>query len=201
MSFVKWRSFFSQPQCLDLVVVWCLTLQNVRNINLWLLLPWDTFRYKHNAFPVKCFHCLTLTIPWGPEKVLVDWCGSNKIFRSNLKLCSSSKDALFVFIIIIIITIMIMIMIIIVIIIIIIIIVIIIIIIIISLSLSKSLSFSLLSLPLSLLLSLPLSLSLLLLLSPSLLSSSSLLLLSLLLLLLSTLVYDRTVILSLGTNN
>ena len=40
-------------------------------------------------------HCLTLVrLLTLPKTLFVNWCGSTKIFRSHLKMCSSSKDSL-----------------------------------------------------------------------------------------------------------
>ena len=50
--------------------------------------------FGHHCHPICC-HCLTLVRLLSlPKTLFVNWCGSTKIFRSHLKMCSSSKDSL-----------------------------------------------------------------------------------------------------------
>ena len=55
--------------------------------NVWVSIHWADGRYG-------CY-CLTLVRLLSlPKTLFVNWCGSTKIFRSHLKMCSSSKDSL-----------------------------------------------------------------------------------------------------------
>ena len=55
------------------------------------------FRNSHyeDDLVLRPSYCLTLvSLLTLPKTLFVNWCGSTKIFRSHLKMCSSSKDSL-----------------------------------------------------------------------------------------------------------